>query len=334
MSIDRRKVLSVLASLPLLSHDFSAAAQTTKPYRIGFMGIAPAEGWSAELAALREGLRELGYVEGTNVILDVRWTKDVGDLPDVANSFARERVDIIVAPASTQVEPALKATRSIPIVFTQHADPVGTGHVSSLSHPGGNVTGVSMLLTELSAKGLEILKQAIPNAEKVGVMWNPTAPSHAQVLAALERSAVFLGVQLVVAPARSVEDFKTAIGFFISKNANAFIVPSSPVTNANPRPLADLAIQERLPAMFGNKENVKAGGLMSYGADFPSMYRHAAVYIDKIIRGTRPSDLPVEQVSKFDLVINARTARQLGLEIQPWLLASATEIYDGSTAEP
>jgi putative tryptophan/tyrosine transport system substrate-binding protein len=304
------------------------AQASLKIAQVGFLGLAPASGWAGEIAALRAGLRELGYVEGKNIVLEFRWAEGVGELPRLAAELVRMNVDIIVAPASTQVEPARQATRTIPIVFAQHADPVGTGHVLSLAHPGGNITGVSMVLTELAAKGLEILKQALPSATRIGILSNPTTPSHVKVVSEVEVAAKILGLQLLMTPVRTIDDFDPVFSLMKRERADGFLVPPSPLTNSQPVLLAELALQYGLPGMFGNKDNVKAGGLMSYGADFNYMYRHAAIYIDKILKGEKPSDLPVEQASKYDLVLNLKTARALGLDIPPTVLARADEVIE------
>jgi putative ABC transport system substrate-binding protein len=304
------------------------AEAPVKIARIGFLGLAPASAWSGEVNALRAGLRELGYIEGNNIVLDFRWATSVGEMSVLANELVHSNVDIIFAPASTQVEPARQATKTIPIVFAQHADPVGTGHVASLAHPGGNITGVSMVLTELAAKGLEILKQAVPSANRIGILWNPTTPSHVKVVNEIEVAGKTLGVQLLMTPVQTIDDFEAAFSIMRRERADGFLVPPSPLTNSQPRPLAELGLKFRLPGMFGNKDNVAAGGLMSYGADFNYMYRHAAIYIDKILRGEKPSDLPVEQASKYDLVLNLKTARALGIDLPPTLLARADEVIE------
>lgn len=213
-------------------------------------------------------------------------------------------------------------------MFAQHADPVGTGHVASLARPGGNITGVSMVLTEIASKALEILKDAVPHATRIGVLWNPTTPSHTQVLKAVEVAAKSLGVQLLMTPIRSAADFDTVFSTMARERADSFLVPSSPLTNSQPGPLADLALKHRLPGMFTNKVNVEAGGLMSYGADFNYMYRKAALYVDKILRGEKPADLPVEQASKYELVINLRAAKTLGIDLPPTLLTRADELIE------
>ena len=249
-------------------------------------------------------------------------------MPALARELAGMKVDVILAPASTQVAPARNATNTIPIIFAQHADPVGTGDVASLAHPGANVTGVSMVLTELAAKGLEILKEAVPAITRVGVLWNPTTPSHTQVVKQLEAAAASLGLQLVMAPVRETADFAGAFAIMKQQQADGFIVPPSPLTNSQVAPLAELELEHRLPGMFGNKDNVKAGGLMSYGADFGYMYRHAATYIDKVLKGEKPADLPVEQASKYYLILNLQTAKALGVELSPTVVARADEVIE------
>lgn len=317
-------VIGAAAAWPLAT----MAQNAKKPARIGFLGFAPASAWDGEIFALRAGLRDLGYVEGRDFTLDFRWATDVGQMGELAGELVRSKVDIIFAPASTEVEPARRATGTIPIVFAQHADPIGTGHIKSLAHPGGNITGVSMLLTELAAKGLEIFKQAVPGAGLIGVLWNPTTPSHVKVVAELQLASKTLGVALLMTPVQAAGDFEPAFVTMMQQKADGFLVPSSPLTNSQPAPLAELELRYRLPGMFGNKDNVKAGGLMSYGADFNYMYRHAAVYIDKILKGERPSELPVEQASKYDLVLNLKTAKALGFEFPPTVLARADEVIE------
>ena len=237
-------------------------------------------------------------------------------------------VDVIFAPASTQVEPARQATKTIPIVFAQHADPVGTRHVASLARPGGNITGVSMVLTELAAKGLELLKEVLPHATRIGVLWNPTTPSHAYVVKAVELTGQKLGVQLLMLPTRTVEDFKPVFSTMTRERVGGFLVPSSPLTNSQPAALAELALKHRLPGMFGNKAIVAAGGLMSYGADFNYMYRRAAFYVDRILKGVKPADLPVEQASRYFLVINRKTAKAIGVTIPQSILVRTDEFIE------
>jgi putative tryptophan/tyrosine transport system substrate-binding protein len=304
------------------------AQQSARVARIGFLNIGPASAWAQEVGAFLAGLRDLGYVEGKNIIIEFRWADTIDELPELAAELVRMKVDVIVAPASTEVEPVRQATKTIPIVFAQHADPVGLGHVASLAHPGGNITGVSMVLTELAAKGLQILQDALPRARRVGVLWNPTTPSHAVVVKEVATAAKNLGIELLMLPIETVADFDGVFSTMKRERADGFLVPGSPLTNTQRSPLADLELQYRLPGVFGNKANVEAGGLMSYGANFDYMYRHTALYVDKILKGEKPADLPVEQASTYELVINLKTAKALSLEIPPQLLARADEVIE------
>jgi putative tryptophan/tyrosine transport system substrate-binding protein len=237
-------------------------------------------------------------------------------------------VDVIFAPSSTFVEAARQVTTSIPIVFALHADPVGLGHVASLSRPSGNITGLSMLLTELAAKELEMTNEAVPSATRIGVLWNPSTPSHPRALQAIEAAGEKLSVELRMVPARTLEDFDGAFSTMTREGVGAFLVVASPLIVAERVVVARLALKHRLPGMFPFKENVQAGGLMSYGADRDDLYRRAATYVDKILKGVKPADLPVEQASKYQFVINLKTAKALGLEIPPTLLARADEVIE------
>jgi putative ABC transport system substrate-binding protein len=321
----RRKLVVAIGAGALVA-PFGCLAQLVKVQRIGFLGFAPASAWASQIEALQAGLRDLGYVEGRNIVIEFRWAARVDQMPELAAELVRMNVDVIFAPASTQVEPARQATRTIPIVFAQHADPVGTGHVATLARPGGNITGVSMVLTELAAKGLELLREVVPHATRIGVLWNPTTPSHPFVLKALEAIGQKMGIQLLMLPTQSVEDFEPVFATMTRERVGAFLVPSSPLTNSQPAALAELALQHRLPGMFGNKAIVVAGGLMSYGADFNYMYRRAAIYVDKILKGAKPGDLPVEQASNYYLVINRRTAKSIGITIPHSVLVRADEV--------
>src|SRR6202030_1320001 len=279
---------------------------------IGFLGLQPASAFAPRIEALRKGLRELGYVEGKNLLIDFQWADTVDQLPGIVRRLVDSRVDLIFAPSSTFVEPARQATKTIPIVFASHADPVGLGHVQSLAHPGGNITGFSMLLTEMAAKELEILHEALPGAARIGVLWNPTTPSHELALQSVHAAAESLQVELYPVPTRQVDDFDAALAALIAEKVNCFVALASPVTYLDSgMRLAQLALQRGLAGMFGFKENVEAGGFMSYSADILDLYRRSAVYIDKILKGAKPADLPVEQASKYELVINLKTAKTL-----------------------
>jgi len=321
----RREFITLIGGTAVTWPLAARAQQQTKIPRVGFLGLA-AEFSGVE--ALRAGLRDLGYIEGTTVVIEWRWAEKVDQLPELAAELARMNVNVIVAPSSTFVEAARQATKSIPIVFAVHADPVGLGHVASLARPGGNVTGLSMLLTELAAKELEMMKEAVPHATRIGVLWNPTTPSHQRALKSIEAAGEKLRVELRMVPARTLENFEEAFSTMMQEVVEAFLVVASPLIVAQRVPLARLALKHRLPGMFPFKENVEAGGLMSYGADRDDLYRRAAAYVDKILKGVKPADLPVEQASKYQLVINLQTAKALGLEVPPTLLARADEVIE------
>jgi putative ABC transport system substrate-binding protein len=322
--LKRREFIALLggaAAWPLAVY----AQQRARLPHVGFLGLVP-EFMPGD--GLRSGLRDLGYIEGSNIVIEWRWAQKVEDLPALAAELVHMPVDVIFAPSSTFVEAARQVTTTIPIVFAVHADPVGLGHVASLARPGGNITGMSMLLTELVAKGLEMMTEALPQAHRIGVLWNPTTPSHARALQSVETAAEKLGLTLQMVPARSLEEFDGAFATMAQERVGGFLAVGSPLFLGQRVPLAALAFKHRLPGMFPFKEHVVAGGLMSYGADPSDLYRRAAGYVDKILKGAKPADLPVEQASKYELVINLKTAKALGLEIPPMLLARADEVIE------
>jgi putative ABC transport system substrate-binding protein len=234
--IGRRKFLATLggaaAAWPLAAH----AQQPARMSRIGYLGSGPASAWAARVEALRAGLRDLGWVEGKNIVIEFRWADKVDELPALAAALVDLPVDVIFANSSTQVEAARQATQTIPIVFSNHADPVGVGHVASLARRGGNITGLSMLLTDLAVKELEILTEAVPQARKIGVLWNPTTPSHAPAVQAIKGAGEKLGVQLVLLAARTAEDFEGAFATMVREQASSFLVVPSPLFTAYVRP--------------------------------------------------------------------------------------------------
>jgi putative tryptophan/tyrosine transport system substrate-binding protein len=321
----RRQFITLLGGAAAGSPFAVRAQHRAKPPRIGFLGLV-SEFIAGE--GLRSGLRDLGYIEDTNIVVEWRWAQSVEELPALAAELARMHVDVIFAPSSTYVEAARQATTTIPIVFAVHADPVGLGHVVSLSRPGGNVTGTSMLLTELAAKGLAMLSEALPHARRIGVLWNPTTPSHPRALQAVEAAGEKLGLSLRKVSARSFDEFDGAFATMTEEAIGGFLAMASPPVVSQGAPLAALALKYRLPGMFPFKANVMAGGLMSYGANPDELYHRAAVYIDKILNGAKPADLPVEQASKYELVINLKTAKALGIDLPPTLLARADEVIE------
>jgi ABC-type uncharacterized transport system substrate-binding protein len=324
----RRQFITLLGGAAAAWPLAARAQPPSKVPHIGFLRFGPASANAGRIEALRAGLRQLGYVEGKNIVIEFRWAEKVDQLPELAAELVHMNVDVIFAMSSTEVEPTRQATKTIPIVFALHADPVGLGHVASLARPGGNITGLTIILTDLVAKQLEILKEAVPQATRVGVLFGPTAPSHRPAVQAVETAGARLGAQLVMVPVRTVEDFEGAFSTMSREQVGGFLVVSEPVTVSHRARFADFALKHRLPGMFGTRENVEAGGLMSYSADFNDMMRRAATYIDKILKGAKPADLPVEQPTKFELVINLKTAKALGITIPDKLLALADEVIE------
>ena len=306
----------------------AGAQQVRKVARIGFLGLLPVSGYASRVKAFRAGLRDLGYIEGNNLVIEFRWAERPDELPKLAADLVGTNVDVIFAPSSIQVEPARQATKTIPIVFASHADPVGLGHVASLARPGGNVTSLSMMLTDLTAKQLQIAMEAIPHATRVGVLWDPATPSHALALKALEATGKKLEVKLQMVPASTVEEFDPAFTTMTTEHVDCILVVPSVFAYSNRNSLANLALKYRLGGVFQQKESVEAGGLMSYGADTLDLYRRAASYVDRILKGEKPADLPVEQPTKFELVINLKTAKALGINVPPTLLATADEVIE------
>jgi ABC-type uncharacterized transport system substrate-binding protein len=320
--------LAVVLTVSLALAPLSAEAQAGKVYRIGILGESASDPSEARLwQTFRLGLRDLGWIEGRNILIESRWNEgDSALLPELAADLVRLRVDLIVTRGSTYVQGARTATSSIPIVFTMHADPVGTGHVVSLARPGGNITGLALLQTEINRKGFEILISAVPMAKRIAVLWNPGTPSHTPGLKAVEESARTLRVQLQAVVARTGADLESAFSAMAREHAHAVMVLSFGPYTAARQFLAELATKYRLPTMFAVRDHVEAGGLMSYGPDYSELVRRGAVYVDKILKGAKPGDLPVEQPTKFELVINLKTAKALGLTIPPSVLGRADHV--------
>ncbi len=324
----RRAFLGNLTGGLLIVPLFVGAQQTGKTYRIGFVWDSPTV-WPHALEAFRHGLRELGWVEGQNIIIEYRWAEGRFDrLPSLMAELIHLKVDLIVAPTSIYAGAARRATSTIPIVFVSHADPIGSGHVASLARPGGNATGLTIMMSETMVKSLELLKAAIPGLARVAVIWDPATPSHVPALQAVEAAARTLDLRLQPLAVRSATELESAFSAIARQQAGAVLVLSTPLYMGESKRLAELALAHKLPTMFGPREHVEAGALLSYGPARADLYRRAAVYVDKILKGANPADLPVQQATKFELVINLKTARALGLTIPQSVLLRADEVIE------
>jgi putative tryptophan/tyrosine transport system substrate-binding protein len=326
--MDRRTFVGAVVGALLASPLAATAQQAEKVPRIGFLSLNSAEELQPRLAAFRQGLRERGWVEGRNVLLESRFAAGkVDQLPALVAELIRLKVDIIVTTSSATTWAAKDATKSIPIVMAVSADALGEGLVTSLAHPGGNITGMTFLVgPEIAGKHLELLKEVAPAASRVGVLTNPTNRSHATLTRELKAAARAFGVQLQVLDARSPDQLDSAFAAMTRERAAALLVLTDSMFVGQPRRIADLAARSRLPAMYYQREFVDAGGLISYGASLSDMFRRAATHVDKVLRGAKPSDIPIEQPTKFELVINLKTAKALGITIPQSLLLRADEV--------
>jgi putative ABC transport system substrate-binding protein len=322
-------VLLVTLALALLMAPVVADAQpAAKVPRIGFFSTdSPAsEVARYYLEAFRQGLRELGYVEGQNIAIEERFAAWRDErLAELAAELVRLNVEVIVTQAAPATQAARHATGIIPIVFTNVNDPVGQGIVASLARPGANVTGLSTLSSPISGKRLELLKEAVPEVARVAVFWNAANPAFALMLREMPSAAQALGLQLQSLEVQSPDDLDRAFEVAIGERADSLVVlPGTPMRS--PTQVVDFAATHRLPAMYTERARVEAGGLMSYGPNYREISRRAAIYVDKILKGTKPADLPVEQPTKFEFVVNLKTAEALGLTIPPLLLFQADEV--------
>jgi putative ABC transport system substrate-binding protein len=325
--------LAVVPAVSLLLAPLAAGAQSAaKVYRIGLLGGSPPTAGEASARLWEDffqGMRDLGYVEGRNLVIEGRWYGERTErLPTLAAELVRLKVDVIVAGAAPAPEAAQRATSTIPIVMASHVDPVGAGLVVSLARPSKNVTGLSSLAPELVGKQLQLLKEVVPGISRVTVLWNPTVSTQALVLREADVAARSLKVQLQVLEARSPGDFASAFSTMTKTKAGALLTLASSMFFAERSRIVDRAAQSRLPAIYHAKEYAEAGGLMTYGPDLHERWRRAATYVDKILKGTKPADLPIEQPTKFELVINLKTARALGLTIPPSVLGQADQIIE------
>jgi putative ABC transport system substrate-binding protein len=303
------------------------AQQAKKVPQIGFLGAASPYAIEARIEAFRQGLRELGYVEGKNIIIEYRYAEGKYDrLPALAAELVRLKVDIIITGSEPATRAAKEATVTIPIVMTQVGDPVGSGFVASLARPGGNITGSSTLAPELSGKRLELLKEIVPRLARVAVFGTSTNPGNAQSLRETELAAGAFGVKLQYLDVLNPKDIETAFRSASKGRTEAVLMLGGPVLTSQRTQVVDLAVKSWLPAMYSNREYVEDGGLMSYGVSQNDLNRRAATYVDKILKGAKPADLPVEQPKKFEFIINLKAAKQIGLTIPPNVLARADKV--------
>jgi putative ABC transport system substrate-binding protein len=303
------------------------AQQPTKVPRIGYLTAGSLSAISARIEAFRQGLRELGYVDGKNIVIEWRSVEGKADrLPGLAAELVRLKIDVIVTAGPQATHAAKEATVTIPIVMTFDSDPVGSGSVDSLARPGGNITGLSTLAPETSGKQLELLKEIVPRLSRVAVLGSSTTPGNAQSLKETELAAGILAVQLQYLDVRDPKDINTAFRATGKGRAESVIVLAGSVFNSRRTQIAELAVKSRLPAIYFSSEFVEDGGLMSYATDITDLDRRAATYVDKILKGTKRADLPVEQPKKFEFIINLKAAKQIGLTIPPNVLVRADRV--------
>jgi len=319
--------LWLLTAVLLLPIHRAETQQPAKVPRIGFLSAVSPSTISARLDAFRQGLRELGYVEGENIVIEWRSAEGKSDrLPGLAAELVRLKVDLVVSGGVATTRAAKQATVTIPIVMASDDDPVGSGFAASLARPGGNITGLSTLSPEISGKQLELLKEIVSKLSRVAIGGDVTRPGIPQALREINVAADALGVQVQYLELREPKDIETAFRAASKEHADAVLVLGSPVLLSQRRQIADVAAKSRLPAIYPRPEFVEDGGLMSYGVSFTDLFRRAATYVDKILKGARPADLPIEQPTKFELVINLKTAKQISFTIPPSVLARADRV--------
>jgi putative ABC transport system substrate-binding protein len=322
-----RDLAALVGSFGLLCLPARVDAQrTASPRRIGVFLVAFSPE-SKEVQSFRQGLRELGYSEGHDVIIE--WRNANGDydrVPGLVADLVQRKVDVIVVETTLAVQTLKRATSTIPIVMALVADPVGSGLVASLAHPGGNVTGLSLMLPDLAAKRLQLLKETIPRLVRVAVLWNPATPWHAKVVENLKEAAPSLSIELKFVGVRKPEEIGPAFSAVSRAHAQALYVIEDPVFLTHRMTLLELALKARLPAVSGVRQFADAGALMSYGANFGDLYRRSAGYVDKILKGAKPGALPIEQPNKFEFIVNLKTAKALGITIPQSILLRADEV--------
>ena len=322
-----RRTFITTTALSLFAAPLAAEAQAGKVYRIGFLGAASLSQYASQVDGMRLGLRELGYAEGRNVVIEYRWAGGQYErLPDLAAELVRLKVDLIVTHGTPGAQAVKGATATIPIVMAVVGNPVETGLVASIVRPGGNITGVALFFPELNAKRVELLKEAVPRIARVGALLNLDNPAHASVLSAMEDTARALRLELHRVGVRRPEELDGVIAQ-LKGRVDGLSVIDDAMLIANAGRIAAIAARHRLPAI-GFREYVEAGGLMAYGVNFPQIWRRSMSLVDKILKGARPGDLPIEQATQFELIINKKTAKALGLTLPPSILIRATQVIE------
>ena len=325
--MERRRFIEVIAGCLLAAPLRADAQPAAKVPRIGFLGNSTAALEANLVGPFREGLRELGYVEGRNILIEYRWAEGKNErLPALIADLIALKVDVIVTAGTPAALAVKKATTSIPLVMAAVGDPIGVGLVASLARPGGNVTGLSAIAPELEGKRLELLREVVPRLSHIAVLWNPDNPFQPGSLKEARAAAQVLGIKVQLLGVRTAEDFPAAFAAILKERPDALLVLADRIFLHNRARIVDFEAKRRLPGMYPYRELVEAGGLMSFGPSYADMHRRAATYVDKILKGAKPADLPVEQPTKFDLVINLKTAKALGLTIPPSLLGRADEV--------
>jgi putative tryptophan/tyrosine transport system substrate-binding protein len=322
--MDRRVFLAVAAAGVVARPAVARAQQPAGIHRLGVLSLRSGPDETDE--AFVQGLRELGHVEGRSVAIEYRWGGGKAErLPEMAAELVRLKVDLIVSQGTLATEAAKRATSSVPIVFVGVGDPVGSGLVASMGRPGGNVTGFTILSTELAGKRLHILRELLPRASRVALLVHRPASPTPLLIREMRTAGQQLGIQITAQEIDAAVDLPSAFAAMQRERAQALVVQQNPITTEHARRIAELAAQHRLPAIYYRRDFVEAGGLMSYGTNAGVIYRRAATYVDKILKGAKPADLPVEQPTTFEFVINLKTAKALGLTIPPALLVRADQ---------
>jgi putative tryptophan/tyrosine transport system substrate-binding protein len=317
----------LLTTVLLITAPFAQAQQPARIPRIGILISGSASLNSARVEAFRQRLREHGYVEGKNIVIEYRYAEGKRErLPDLAAELVRLKVDVIVTTGAVPVLAAKKASPTIPIVFAASSDPVGSGLVSSLAQPGGTITGLSQMAPDLDGKRLELLKEAFPKIVRVAFLWQAGGIRGNLELTDMEAAAKVLGIKLLSLPVRSLGDLESAFARAKREGAQALITSTGALIVTQLRQVLDFAVKNRLPAMYPNSEFVEAGGLMSYGPDNTDLFRRAADFVDKILKGTKPADIPVEQPTKFEFLVNLKTVKQIGLTIPQKVMERADKV--------